>query len=344
MLLMLLVGISTIYAQNVTIQGAFKNNSYSTEVVVMNAYEQTTITTVPLNEDGSFKVSFNLDKAEFIYIGTDVYNVVLLIPAPGETIDIIADLNNINHPVVSGSVLTNEMYSMLDVSDAFKVRSDSILKAADSVANLITIQRTAYFREKFSNSTPDLACMIFMDMLDPITDSVLFRSIVTSLHEKYPDNAFVNDYWKELQKTVAVVVEIGSTPPEIDLFDPNGKNIKLSSMKGKIVLVDFWASWCAPCREEIPNLVNAYKKYHNKGLEIYSVSLDREKKSWTDAIKKYKMDWLHVSDLNFWDCQAAKDWGIESVPAMFILDKQGVIIAKDLRGEDLITKLEELFK
>jgi thiol-disulfide isomerase/thioredoxin len=135
----------------------------------------------------------------------------------------------------------------------------------------------------------------------------------------------------------------GKTPPEIALKNPNGKTVKLSDLKGKVVMIDFWASWCGPCRRENPNVVKLYKKYANKGFEILGVSLDKDKKRWVDAIKQDKLDWLHVSDLKAWQSAAAQTYGVSAIPATFLLDKDGKMIAKGLRGAALEQKLEEIF-
>jgi peroxiredoxin len=124
--------------------------------------------------------------------------------------------------------------------------------------------------------------------------------------------------------------------------DVNGKPISLSSFRGKYVLVDFWASWCGPCRIENPNVVNAYNAFKAKGLEILGVSLDDDKAAWLAAIKKDKLDWTQVSDLKGWQNEVAKQYKIQSIPASFLLDKEGKIIATNLRGSELVNKLKEL--
>ena len=159
---LLLLGCSiAVFAQNVNISGVFKNRTYSTEIVVMYAYTQKMITSAPIQQVDSFAVNITLEKPEYLYIGPDEYNVVLIIASPGENIHITADVDNITHPVVSGSLLTTEMYHMMDKSDEFARKSDSIYKAADSISKAMESQRTAWYRQQFSSKPATLASLVF---------------------------------------------------------------------------------------------------------------------------------------------------------------------------------------
>jgi len=156
-----------------------------------------------------------------------------------------------------------------------------------------------------------------------------------------------SEYVKFLNERVAILnkVAIGQPAPDFTMNDSLGNPVKLSSFFGKYLLVDFWASWCGPCRRENPTIVAAYKEFSKKGFDILGVSLDRDKSKWTTAIRKDHLTWHHISDLQYWNNAAAKLYGIRSIPSNILLDKKGIIIAKNLIGDDkLKTKLTELLK
>ncbi|MCX6155282.1 MAG: TlpA disulfide reductase family protein [Candidatus Kapabacteria bacterium] len=145
-------------------------------------------------------------------------------------------------------------------------------------------------------------------------------------------------------------LKIGDIASEISLSNTNGKIIKLSSLRGKMVLIDFWASWCAPCVKEQPLLANLYKKYKSslftvgKGFEIYGVSFDNKRSSWESIIKKYKINWIQVSDLKFWSSPVAKLYNLQELPYNILIDGEGIIIAKNLHGEELERTIKKYLK
>lgn len=149
----------------------------------------------------------------------------------------------------------------------------------------------------------------------------------------------------------SVGLKIGDKAPELAFKSPDGKIIKLSDLKGQMVLIDFWASWCGPCRRENPTVVNAYEHYKNKkfnngnGFTVYSVSLDKNHTSWLNAIKKDNLSWKnHVSDLKQWNSEGARIYQVRSIPSNFLIDGDGIIVAKGLRGNRLPVTLESLLK
>ncbi len=172
-----------------------------------------------------------------------------------------------------------------------------------------------------------------------------FQSLSKDIQDS-PIGESVENYIAQLksQRIASALASVGNKAPEFSAKTPEGKELALSDALGKYTIIDFWASWCRPCRMENPNVVNVYNQYHDKGLNIISVSLDRpgQEARWKKAIKDDKMDWYHVSNLNYWQDPIPRSYGVRAIPATFLLDENGVIIAKDLRGSALGAKMKEL--
>jgi peroxiredoxin len=165
---------------------------------------------------------------------------------------------------------------------------------------------------------------------------------VYSKLDKTVQGSYFGTKLKEISDRIKAADVIGKPATDFTLQTPDNKSVSLSSLKGKYVLVDFWASWCGPCRKENPNVVKAYNQFKDKNFTILGVSLDEDKAAWQAAITKDKLTWTHVSDLKGWQSSVVAPYNIEAIPANFLLDKDGKIIAKNLRGEDLISTLTSI--
>lgn len=166
-----------------------------------------------------------------------------------------------------------------------------------------------------------------------------------SIAAKFAPEISTSEYVVKLKEIIQEQKKtaIGVVAPDFTMNNPEGKPVQLSSLRGKVVMIDFWASWCAPCRQENPNVVKLYQQFHSKGFEIIGVSLDKTQEDWVKAIKDDQLSWIHVSDLQFWQNSAARLYAVNSIPQTYLLDKEGKIIAKGLRSEQLAAKLSELF-
>lgn len=316
-----------------------------------------------IDENGNFAFQNYVPEIGFYRIKITEQNFGMLVMDSTDKINISGSAKDIGNTYkVEGSPETTLFLEYNELAKANRVRSDSLgeafktamgtvkmdslrmdslSKIFEAVYNKIVDVYFAKVAEKIKANPGMFASIMAIQPMDPEKYSDVFKLLDEGLQKKYPGNESVNMFHSMVQKMMAS--KSGGLAPEINLPDPNGKNISLSSLKGKVVLIDFWASWCAPCRKEMPNVKLAYEKYKAKGFEIYGVSLDRELASWVDAIKKEGITWPQVSDLKFWDCIAAKEYNVQSIPFTVLIDRDGKIIAKNLRGAELEAKLAEVF-
>jgi thiol-disulfide isomerase/thioredoxin len=226
---------------------------------------------------------------------------------------------------------------------------DSIMIAATAAKNNSIDDLNRYlkkFIETSSNASLSALALGWASRSFPAAD---FESELNSVSKKYPENAVLMEmkkgyYAQKAQTQEASNSWVGKPAPELSLEDADGKAIPISSFKGKYLLVDFWASWCGPCRMENPNVVKAYSEYKDKNFAILGVSLDKDKGAWQKAVQEDKLAWAQVSDLKYWNSHAVEVFQFQGIPFNVLIDPQGKIIAQELRGADLENKLKEVLQ
>ncbi len=196
-------------------------------------------------------------------------------------------------------------------------------------------------KQSIRNMGSSLALLQAISYLDMDNDFPFIDSVANVVDKNIPDYQIKRDFIQRIDQLRRL--SVGAFAPEIELPDTQGNMFRLSSLKGKYVLIDFWAAWCGPCRRENPNVVKLYQKYKGSDFEILGVSLDRKKEDWVKAISDDGLTWKHVSDLLYFNSKAARDYQIDAIPATYLIDREGKIIGKNLRGKSLEDKLAELF-
>jgi peroxiredoxin len=311
---------------------------------------------VKITEPSYFQVVFGTPSANGKYIP---------VVTDGGDFTIQGDYDQLNKITFSGSAVATEFFTLLNRVTAQKdsisllgteldglpvsKKNDSLRLAKEKELQEQTVGAYEY-KLRFARNTanPVLAIAAFQTMLS-LEELQKAKPLMDSLKSKFNNSAYFNNAYISYTNIVSPVKKENSTPEntglqtakEISMPDVNGKTVTLSSFKGKYVLIDFWASWCGPCRGENPNVVAAYHKFKNKNFTILGVSLDKDKDAWIEAIRKDGLAWPQVSELSFWNCTAVQDYNIHSIPANFLVDPNGKIIGSDLRGADLENKLQE---
>jgi peroxiredoxin len=317
----------------VSVNGRIENNSF-TSIILTDYVQGTEMAKSAISSDGTFSLSCNLQMKTICKLGFNENSFVSLILSPGEQVSIVMNLNNLNEPVINGSVDSELLYGTIGKLNDYQ-------KSIDEFTASVKSERETFLYEFISANKRSLAVLFFLEQMNIDQYPDLYKEVTTSLAQAYPDNVIVDSYNRRFRD--ALFLQTGADAPEIALPGTDGNIRKLSSLRGKVVLIDFWASWCGPCRRESPNLVKIYNKYKDKGFEIFGVSLDRDKNSWINAISTDHLDWIHVSDLKYWQSEVVGLYGFSGIPYTVLVDKEGKIIAKGLRGEQLETKLSEIF-
>ncbi len=362
-----------------TIKGNIKGASQTNIILAeLTTKKMIVVDSVFTDKKGDFKITGNIDSPGFYVLRTQKSRFINLVLHPGDHIDLTTDLDNFDTEYyVEGSrdsrlvqeliknqnktlekitTLSNEYEeSKNDPSTYFDKK-----KSIDSTYNQLVAEYKDYsisFIHKYPESLASLMALyqqlgIHASVFNPVDDIDIFDFVDSNLTAEYPNVDAVKSLNEEVvdvkqrmkyQEAENSKLEEGTAAPEIALPDTSGEVVQLSSLQGKYVLVNFWASWSGPSKDFNNYLKQIYNKYKRRGLEIYQVSLDQSREAWTTAIKQEELPWINVSDLKYWNSVAVPLYNIYNLPASFLIDRSGKIVAKDLNKDDLDEKLKEIF-
>ena len=345
-------------ADAVVLEGKI-NHPLASEPVLLEEIGPTkvaTVDTLRVAEDSTFRYEL-LDVEPGFYrinfYGRQYVNLIL----DDESLYVTADGNQPDgQATVEGSTDTDHFNAVNEImqdmqaqindmnADYLKARADGDTETMNKIEQQyqqVEEQNSAKIKNKIKEMGTSLAVFYAVNYLDAEQEFSFLRELANTFQVARPDSRYTRQFVEQVNTLSQLAV--GMPAPDIALPNPEGDTVRLSSLRGKYVMIDFWAAWCKPCRMENPNVVRLYDQYKDKGFEIYGVSLDRTKDAWVEAIADDKLTWKHVSDLQYFNSEAAALYSINAIPATVLLDKEGKIIAKNLRGKALEAKLAEIF-
>jgi len=339
---------------NFVIEGTIENGRGTVIMLGRIGQQAEILATDTADVDGNFHLE-GFAREKFVAIfNFDQYKKIFLVVDTTDHIKLQVPDQNYDNYTVNGSEESEIFRRLRDIEvrsgkELGEIRQRAELLDPEDEGSLDKLRaefekvNTKYVQE-YSDSLKDVHSPLVklyyhLALQVPFTDSMkaeLYEEAKASGLQGDLVQSFVRNYQAQMATAV------GKVAPEIVLPDTSGNPIALSSLRGKVVLIDFWASWCGPCRQENPNVANLYQRYKDKGFEIYGVSLDKEGAKWKEAIHQDGIHWVHVSDLQEWRSAGARLYAVTSIPSTFLIDRDGKIIAKDLRGKALADKLQEV--
>jgi peroxiredoxin len=356
--MMFAVALLTISAQpgKYTITGTIEGSERMKMVLQKNAGGKMATLTEAIVKHGKFVMEGSMEFPEMVFLTSPNTKSRLSFYLENSNITITGKLNSLTDAEVKGSKTQDEnkelselifpvskRYSEIakEYQDASKSGDKALADEKMKQINLLSREMKKIQHQFVSDHPASFVSPVLLRSLAYEMSGSELESAISALDPAVIKSPIVTD----LKARIAVMksVEIGKKAPDFTQNDPNGKPVTLSSLTGKnYLLIDFWAAWCGPCRAENPNVVKVYNEFKDKGFDILGVSLDRTAADWTKAIADDKLTWTQVSDIQYWNNAAAKLYGVNSIPGNFLLDKNGVIIARNLRGEELYNKVKEL--
>lgn len=347
---------------NFVIEGQFKNATPGSKVYLFSIQKENAVAldSTVFSEKGEFKFTHSTPAVDFFRIASG-NNEYMIIAKNGDQIKISADMTDKTFAYnISGAMEADKLEELNKVKHQYMVKISEIQKQFDeSVAAqpdkrdaIMEQMRPAYTQEigalnkailKFAqDNTSSLAGFYAVNLLNPAEFEKEIVEYSDKIKSNFNENKMVTSFLVKMAKLKSV--QIGQPAPEFTINSIDGKPIKLADFKGKYVMLDFWASWCMPCRQENPNVVKAYHTYKDKNFSILGISLDEDVVAWKNAIAADKLTWAHVSDLKGFESPTAALYAIEAIPSSFIIDPTGKIIAKNLRGEELASFLSKTLR
>ena len=362
-----------------TIKGNIKDAPQVKVILAkLTTKEMIIVDSVKADKKGNFKITGEINSPGFYILRTDKSRYINLILHPGDRIDLTTSLENFDteyyvegsrdsrlvQELIKKQNKTLEQITTLsnqyEESKSHPETYPENKKRIDSAYNKLVAQYKDYSTDFIHKNPRSLASLMALyqqlglhtSVFNPVGDITIFNFVDSNLTVRYPDVEAV----KSLNKEVVDIKErltyknveknkfaVGSTAPEIALPDTSGNVIQLSSLHGKYVLLNFWASWSGPCKKENNILKQIYDKYYKRGFTIYQVSLDQDRNSWVNAIKHENLPWINVSDLKYWNSVVVPLYNLYDLPENLLLDKTGKIIARDIRGNEIENQVKEIF-
>ncbi|MBC3541560.1 redoxin domain-containing protein [Rufibacter sediminis] len=314
--------------------------------------------TATINKDGTFVLEGTVAEPAIYKLGFENQEGIMLV-VENNAIEVTADSGKVAQSyTVKGSKDSELIQQLNNIMQGMQQNATALNQQFQEAANAGNQDEVKRLQEKFMalqqenqsqlkafvKANPNSVVSVYTagNILNLDEHYTFVDSMATSFKAALPNSKYTKSLEERLSKMRSTAM--GSAAPDIKLPSPSGPEIALTSLRGKYVLIDFWASWCGPCRQENPNVVRMYNKYKDKGFEIFGVSLDQDRGKWLKAIENDKLTWPHVSDLKGWESSAAALYGITAIPQTVLLDKEGKIIAKNLRGAALEEKLASLLQ